>query len=167
MILTFKVASDLPLLTKTPIGFVEDSIRRVLFISAVLCCLTGTSRAQTPATASSRNRRRLHRVPRTGQVHQRLCARDEADHGPGVLRYDLLRCQLMRAQSLQPAQAEKLDPASVPNKAKGLSAMRSCDSRPGISLLLCLSLGSLEKLAIQKEFDRIGKEVPDLKARGA
>jgi hypothetical protein len=40
-----------PLLTKTPIGFVEDAIRRVLFISAVLCCLTGTSRAQTPATA--------------------------------------------------------------------------------------------------------------------
>jgi arsenate reductase len=36
-----------------------------------------------------------------------------------------------------------------------------------ISLLLCLPLGSLEKLAIQKELDRIGKELPDLKARGA
>jgi arsenate reductase len=36
-----------------------------------------------------------------------------------------------------------------------------------ISLLLCLPLGSLEKLAIQKELDRIGKEGPDLKARGA
>jgi arsenate reductase (thioredoxin) len=36
-----------------------------------------------------------------------------------------------------------------------------------ISLLLCLPLGSLEKLAIQKELDRIGKEIPDLKARGA
>lgn len=32
-----------------------------------------------------------------------------------------------------------------------------------ISLLLCLPLGSLEKLAIQKELDRIGKELPDLK----
>ncbi len=36
-----------------------------------------------------------------------------------------------------------------------------------ISLLLCLPLGSLEKLAIQKELARIGKEAPDLKARGA
>jgi arsenate reductase (thioredoxin) len=35
-----------------------------------------------------------------------------------------------------------------------------------IGLLLCLPLGSLEKLAIQKELHRIGKEVPDLKARG-
>src|SRR5271165_2085360 len=32
-----------------------------------------------------------------------------------------------------------------------------------ISLLVCLPLGSLEKLAIQKELDRIGKELPDLK----
>jgi hypothetical protein len=31
--------------------------------------------------------------------------------------------------------------------------------------VLCLPLGSPEKLAIQKELDRIGKEVPDLKAR--
>jgi arsenate reductase (thioredoxin) len=36
-----------------------------------------------------------------------------------------------------------------------------------ISLLLCLPLESLDKLAIQKEIDRIGKERPDLKARGA
>jgi arsenate reductase len=36
-----------------------------------------------------------------------------------------------------------------------------------ISLLLCLPLESLDKLAIQKEIDRIGKEIPDLKARGA
>jgi len=36
-----------------------------------------------------------------------------------------------------------------------------------ISLLLCLPLGSLEKLAIQKELDRIGKEGPQLKAYGA
>jgi arsenate reductase (thioredoxin) len=36
-----------------------------------------------------------------------------------------------------------------------------------ISLLLCLPLESLDKLAIQKEIDRIGKELPDLKARGA
>ena len=34
-----------------------------------------------------------------------------------------------------------------------------------ISLLLSLPLGSLETLAIQKELDRIGKEVADLKAR--
>jgi arsenate reductase len=36
-----------------------------------------------------------------------------------------------------------------------------------ISLFLCLPLGSLEKLAIQTELDRIGKDIPDLKARGA
>jgi arsenate reductase len=36
-----------------------------------------------------------------------------------------------------------------------------------IGLLLCLPLESLDKLAIQKEIDRIGKELPDLKARGA
>ncbi len=34
-----------------------------------------------------------------------------------------------------------------------------------ISLLLCLPLGSLEKLTIQKELDRIGKELPDLKIK--
>jgi arsenate reductase len=34
-----------------------------------------------------------------------------------------------------------------------------------ISLLLCLPLGSLEKLAIQKELDRIGRIVTDLKAQ--
>ena len=36
-----------------------------------------------------------------------------------------------------------------------------------ISLLMCLPLGSLEKLAIQNELDRIGKEASDLEARGA
>jgi arsenate reductase (thioredoxin) len=36
-----------------------------------------------------------------------------------------------------------------------------------ISLLLCLPLESLDKLAIQKEIDRIGKEIPDLKVPGA
>jgi hypothetical protein len=30
-----------------------------------------------------------------------------------------------------------------------------------ISLLLCLPLSSLDKLAIQKEIDRIGKQLPD------
>jgi arsenate reductase (thioredoxin) len=35
-----------------------------------------------------------------------------------------------------------------------------------ISLLLCLPLGSLEKLAIQKELDRIGKELLGSKAHG-
>lgn len=34
-----------------------------------------------------------------------------------------------------------------------------------ISLLLCLPLASLETLALQKELDRIGKEVPSLKTR--
>jgi arsenate reductase len=32
-----------------------------------------------------------------------------------------------------------------------------------ISLLLCLPLQSLDKLAIQKEIDRIGKEMPEMK----
>jgi len=36
-----------------------------------------------------------------------------------------------------------------------------------ISLLLCLPIGSLEKLAIQTALDRIGKELPDLKAHRA
>lgn len=36
-----------------------------------------------------------------------------------------------------------------------------------INLLLCLPLASLDSLAIQKEIDRIGKTVPDLKAQGA
>jgi len=36
-----------------------------------------------------------------------------------------------------------------------------------ISLLLCLPISSLETMAIQKELDRIGKELPDLKSRGA
>jgi arsenate reductase (thioredoxin) len=36
-----------------------------------------------------------------------------------------------------------------------------------INLLLCLPLASLGSLAIQKEIDRIGKTLPDLKAQGA
>lgn len=35
-----------------------------------------------------------------------------------------------------------------------------------ISLLLCLPLESLDKLAIQKEIDHIGKEMPERKAHG-
>lgn len=35
-----------------------------------------------------------------------------------------------------------------------------------ISLLLCLPLASLDKLALQKEIDRIGKEMPERKAHG-
>jgi len=35
-----------------------------------------------------------------------------------------------------------------------------------ISLLLCLPLASLDKLAIQREIDRIGKETPERKAHG-
>ena len=35
-----------------------------------------------------------------------------------------------------------------------------------ISLLLCLPVASLDKLAIQKEIDRIGKEMPDMRAHG-
>ena len=35
-----------------------------------------------------------------------------------------------------------------------------------ISLLLCLPLASLDKLAIQKEIDRIGKEMPDMRVHG-
>ncbi len=36
-----------------------------------------------------------------------------------------------------------------------------------ISLLLCLPVESLSKLAIQKELDRIGKELPDSKAKSS
>ncbi len=36
-----------------------------------------------------------------------------------------------------------------------------------ISLLLCLPIESLSKLAIQKELDRIGKELPDSKAKSS
>jgi arsenate reductase (thioredoxin) len=36
-----------------------------------------------------------------------------------------------------------------------------------ISLLLCLPLESLDKLAIQKEIDLIGKELPERKAHGS
>jgi arsenate reductase (thioredoxin) len=36
-----------------------------------------------------------------------------------------------------------------------------------ISLMLCLPLASLERLALQKELNRIGKELPDLKEQKA
>ena len=62
------------------------------------------------------------------------------------------------------------DPAAVTGTPEQISkafqeAFMVLDRR--ISLLLCLPLASLEKLALQKELDRIGKEVPDLKAHGA
>ena len=61
------------------------------------------------------------------------------------------------------------DPAAVQGTAEQVErafreAYMILDRR--ISLLLCLPLSSLEKLAIQKELDRIGREVPNLKARG-
>ena len=59
------------------------------------------------------------------------------------------------------------DPAAVQGTPEQVEkafrdAFMTLDRR--ISLLLCLPLGSLETLAIQKELDRIGKELPDLKA---
>jgi len=62
------------------------------------------------------------------------------------------------------------DPAAVTGTSERVSkafheAFMILDRR--ISLLLCLPLASLEKLALQKELDRIGNEVPDLKAHGA
>jgi arsenate reductase len=62
------------------------------------------------------------------------------------------------------------DPAAVTGTAEQIErAFREAfvilDRR--ISLLLCLPLGSLEKLAIQRELDRIGKTLPDLKAQRA
>ena len=62
------------------------------------------------------------------------------------------------------------DPASVAGSEEQIErafrdAFNVLERR--ISLLLCLPLESLDKLAIQKEIDRIGKEIPDLKARGA
>jgi arsenate reductase len=62
------------------------------------------------------------------------------------------------------------DPAAVKGTPEQISkafheAFMILDRR--ISLLLCLPLASLEKLALQNELDRIGKEVPDLKAHSA
>jgi arsenate reductase (thioredoxin) len=62
------------------------------------------------------------------------------------------------------------DPAGVTGTPEHVErafreAFMTLDRR--ISLLLCLPLGSLEKLAIQQELDRIGKEAPDLKAHTA
>jgi arsenate reductase len=62
------------------------------------------------------------------------------------------------------------DPAAVTGTPEQIEkafreAYMTLDRR--ISLLLCLPLGSLEKLAIQQELDRIGKEAPDLKAHTA
>ena len=59
------------------------------------------------------------------------------------------------------------DPASVTGSAEQIErafrdAFNVLDRR--ISLFLCLPLESLDKLAIQKEIDRIGKEMPELKA---
>ena len=53
------------------------------------------------------------------------------------------------------------DPAAVQGNAEQVEkafrgAFMTLDRR--ISLLLCLPLGSLAKLAIQKELDRIGKD---------
>ncbi len=55
------------------------------------------------------------------------------------------------------------DPAAVQGSSERVErafreAFMILDRR--ISLLLCLPLGSLEKLAIQKELNRIGKELP-------
>lgn len=61
------------------------------------------------------------------------------------------------------------DPAAVegpPEKIERVfrDAFNVLDRR--ISLLLCLPLESLDKLAIQKEIDRIGVELPERKAHG-
>ena len=56
------------------------------------------------------------------------------------------------------------DPAAVKGTPEQIErafreAFMTLDRR--ISLLLCLPLSSLDKLAIQKEIDRIGKQLPD------
>ena len=58
------------------------------------------------------------------------------------------------------------DPASVAGSEEQLErAFRDAFTvlERRISLLLCLPLESLDKLAIQKEIDRIGKEMPEMK----
>jgi arsenate reductase len=62
------------------------------------------------------------------------------------------------------------DPATVegpPEKVERAfrDAFNVLDRR--INLLLCLPLESLDKLAIQKEIDIIGKELPGRKAHGS
>jgi arsenate reductase len=62
------------------------------------------------------------------------------------------------------------DPAAVVGSEEQIDrafrdAFNVLDRR--ISLLLSLPLASLDKLAIQKEIDRIGKEVPEVKAQHA
>ena len=61
------------------------------------------------------------------------------------------------------------DPAAVEGSPEQIErafrdAFNVLDRR--ISLLLCLPLESLDKLAIQKEIDRIGVELPERKAHG-
>ena len=58
------------------------------------------------------------------------------------------------------------DPASVAGSEEQIErAFRDAFTvlERRISLLLCLPLESLDKLAIQKEIDRIGKETPEMK----
>jgi len=62
------------------------------------------------------------------------------------------------------------DPAAVQGSPEQIErafrdAFNVLDRR--ISLLLCLPLESLDKLAIQREIDLIGKEMPDRKAHGS
>jgi arsenate reductase len=59
------------------------------------------------------------------------------------------------------------DPASVAGSEEQIDrAFRDAFTvlERRINLLLCLPLASLDKLAIQKEIDRIGKEMPEMKA---
>jgi arsenate reductase len=62
------------------------------------------------------------------------------------------------------------DPAAVQGSPEQIErafrdAFNVLDRR--ISLLLCLPLESLDKLAIQREIDSIGKEMPERKAHGS
>ncbi len=62
------------------------------------------------------------------------------------------------------------DPAAVEGPPEKIErafrdAFNVLDRR--ISLLLCLPLESLDKLAIQKEINVIGKELPERKAHGS
>ena len=61
------------------------------------------------------------------------------------------------------------DPAAVQGSPEQIErafrdAFNVLDRR--ISLLLCLPIESLDKLAIQREIDLIGKEMPERKAHG-
>jgi arsenate reductase len=100
---------------------------------------------------SSRNRElrtsfRFHRL--------RQCAKEVCPVWPG---------QPMTAHWAVP------NPASVAGSEKQIDrAFRDAFTvlERRISLLLCLPLASLDKLAIQREIDRIGKEMPEMKAHG-